>query len=122
MSFTQEDYTKMKLIDTVINAIPSEEILKLAEADLITAKLAGVQTSGYGLLNKLVAEDDHIRTELSQLREELKNEKGRSDILKSDILTLRGQLHSLVKCLNSGHINYSNNSDFVYLKNQLGIY
>ena len=108
ISFSDDDYTKLRLLDTMFNALTSEELAKMVEGDLIVNKLKGQTPQNYGPMSKLHQQVSMSETEVIMLQ-------GRVNMLEQ-------RLQTLVKCLSKGMGDYQAHQDFIGLKSELNIY
>jgi hypothetical protein len=108
INFSDDDYTKLRLLDTMFNVLTAEELAKMVEGDLIVGKLKGQTPQNHGPLSKLHQQVSISETEVV--------------ILRGQVSMLEQRLQTLVKCLSKGMGDYQAHQDFIGLKSQLNIY
>ena len=105
MILNAEDHEKIKLLDILFNTIDVQTLKSYTESEEVVAKLKGI-SSGQGILNELVNAQSMLHVDSMNLR--------------AEIFSLKSDMATLVKCLNSSIYGY--NQDFQNLKQKHNVY
>ena len=106
--FMESENKKIELLDTILNLIPVEEIQRYRDEYVIVNKLKGEKLDTYGPIKKLIQEVMTLRSETMRLHD--------------DIVTLKGNIQSIVRILSKPQFDSSSSNEFQSLKSNLGIY
>lgn len=107
MIYIAGDMEKIKLIDTMFNALSLEEVKEICGADTIVAKLKGVPDRD---------------GPLAQAAKELQTARADIEMIRSEYFTLKNDFQALLRCLNKGMGDAMSVSDFNNLKQRHGVY
>lgn len=106
MIITHDDEEKLRLFDTIISLYTIPKLKDIIEKEQIVAKLEGRIPSPNTSIIQIINEHNHMHAETANLRLE--------------ILSLKNDVHSLIKILNQTLFSY--NQDFNNLKQRHNIY
>lgn len=107
MNYIAGDMEKIKLIDTMFNALSLEEVKEICGADAIVAKLKGIPDRDGPLV---------------RAAKELQTARSDIEMIRGEYFSLKNDLQILIRCLNKGIGDASAASDFSMLKNRHSIY
>lgn len=105
MMLTTEDTKKLELLDILLGCISVERLKQFVEEEHVVSNLRDDNSSFY-VLRQLIADASAAQTELM--------------ITKGELASLKGDMATLVKCLNSSIYGY--NQDFQNLKQKHNVY
>jgi len=103
---TQQDTEKIEILDQLFGSLDVEQLRKIAESEIIVAKLKGEHYNPR-VLRTLISEYTTMKNDL--------------DSAKADLSVLRGDLQTVVKIMQKP-FDYQARNDFDNLKNKFGIY
>jgi hypothetical protein len=105
---TEDQKKKIKLLDSLLNNLSTEEAQALAEQFKIVSKLKGESETGFPIIANILREHNDLQNEVFSLR--------------SRVDTLTTDLDTLIKAVNTAVFTPVFNSDFQNLKNKRSIY
>lgn len=105
MILNAEDHEKIRLLDILFNTMDIQTLRTYTESEEVVAKLKGI-TPGPGILNELVTTQSILHVDSMNMR--------------AEIFSLKSDMATLVKCLNSSIYGY--NQDFQNLKQKHNVY
>lgn len=109
MYLTDADKEKLALLDDIFRTVPVDVIRRLSEADRIVEVLKdGGAAKPNGVIVQMVEENNRLNVQLVQMQ--------------SDVMMLRANLQTITRIMARPQYDYQNSSDFVSLKNSLGVY
>lgn len=107
ISLTREQLEKIQILDTFLSAVTLDDLKKMAETDMVVAKLRGVDQNT-NILDKLIQEHNSMNTDIMYLSTQMA-------MMKNDFQTL-------LRALNQTLFTPQYNSDFSTLINKHSAY
>lgn len=107
MFYQGDDLEKIKIIDRAFNALSLDEVKHIFGADVVVDKLKGTPDRD---------------GPLAQAAKELQSAAADISMFRSDIMSLKVDIQTLVRCLNKGMGDSAVVSDFNNLKQRHGVY
>lgn len=107
MIYIADDMEKIKLIDSMFNALSLDEVKDICGCDAIVEKLKGTPDRDGPLV---------------QAAKELQTARSDIEMLRSDYFTLKNDFQVLLRCIGRGMGDITAANDFSNLKQRHGIY
>ena len=111
----KEDMEKLKLVDRLFHSLTLSELEEIIGKDLVVSKLRGIDQTKTGPL-------EEIYTETIKLTVENRTLTGETVGLRTELISLKTDFQTLIRCLNKGIGDASATSDFYNLKTKHNIY
>lgn len=108
ISLKYEDMQKLELLGAMFERLPYDDLKQMVEADEIVSRLKGGPAISDNILTRLYNEHNSNYTDLLALR--------------SEVMTLRGDLQTLIKAVNDRVFMAPYDANFQALKGRYGVY